>query len=159
MIATTQKHKYQAYASANQTVAKTQQIIMLYDGTIRLLQQVKEAIAEKRIEDRYHLLIKASSIIQGLQACLDFENGKEIANVLYSFYSTIDTKLFAIHRSNSPEACDEIIQDLKQMRDAWVVVDNAELQAAAPPQPSAQPAAAEPVQPGTPDLSSIILSA
>jgi flagellar protein FliS len=117
------RQKYQAYASATQTVAKTQQIVMLYDGAIRYIQQAKEAIREKRIEDRYHLLVKAGEIIVGLQSCLDFENGKDIAKILYNFYSSIDSRLFAIHRSNSMEACDEVITELKQMREVWHEID------------------------------------
>ena len=127
-----QKHKYQAYAAANHTVAKTQQILMIYDGIIRMMSQAKEAIRETRIEDRYNLLAKASSIIHGLQGCLDFENGKEIASILYSFYSSIDSRIFSIHRSNSIESCDEVINDLKKMRDAWQVVDATALKADAP---------------------------
>lgn len=127
-----QKNKYQAYAAANLTVAKTQQIIMLYDGVIRLVQQGKDAIVERRIEDRYNLLTKASNIIHGLQGCLDFENGGEIAKVLYSFYSTVDSKIFSIHRTNDLNACDEVLQDLKQMRDAWAAVDESVLADEAP---------------------------
>lgn len=118
-----EKNKYQAYATATQTVAPVRQIILLYEGTIRLVQQAKEAIAEKRIEDRYNLLIKASELIGGLQGCLDFDNGGEIAKILYSYYSSIDARLFAIHRTNSTEDCDGIIADLKQMRDAWNEID------------------------------------
>lgn len=117
------RQKYQAYASATQTVAKTKQIVLLYDATIRYLQQAKEAIREKRIEDRYHLLVKAAEIIFGLQSCLDFENGKEVARILYNFYSSIDSRMFAIHRSNSLEACDELISELKQMREVWHEID------------------------------------
>ena len=118
-----EKNKYQAYANASQTVAPVRQIILLYDGIIRLMQQSKEAIAEKRIEDRYNLLIKASELIGGLQGCLDFDNGGEIAKILYSYYSSIDARLFAIHRTNSIEECNGIIEDLKQMRDAWNDID------------------------------------
>ncbi len=131
----TSRQKYQAYASATQTVARTKQIVMLYDAAIRYLQQVKEAIAEKRIEDRYHLLIKASEIIFGLQSCLDFENGRDIAKILYQFYSSIDNRIFAIHRSASLEGCDEIIAELKQMRDVWHDIDQGTL-------PASEPAAA-----------------
>ncbi len=137
MIANTHKNKYQAYAAATQTVAKTQQIIMLYDGVIRLVQQAKEAISQRRIEDRYNLLIKASEIINGLQGCLDFENGKEIAGILFSFYSTVESRIFSIHRTNSLEVCDEVIADLKQMRDAWVAVDEKSLAEQAASSPSA----------------------
>ncbi len=119
----TAKQQYQAYASATQTVAKTKQIVMLYEAIIRYMQQVKEAINDKRIEDRYNLLVKSSEIIFGLQSCLDFENGKEIARILYNFYASIDSRLFSIHRTNSLETCDEIIAELKQMRDVWREID------------------------------------
>lgn len=119
-----EKHKYQAYASATQTVAPVRQIVLLYEGIIRLVQQAKEAINEKRIEDRYDLLIKASELVSGLQGCLDFDKGGEIARVLYSYYSSIDARLFALHRTNSIEECDAIVMDLKSMRDAWNEIDH-----------------------------------
>jgi flagellar secretion chaperone FliS len=139
--------KYQAYASATQTVAKTKQIVMLYDGAIRYIQQAKEAIREKRIEDRYRLLVKTGEIINGLQACLDFENGKEIARVLYQFYSSIDNRLFGIHRSNSIEECDEVIAELKQMREVWHEIDQGNI-GETPANTNIAPAADAPENPG-----------
>lgn len=119
-----EKQKYQAYANATQTVAPARQIVLLYDGIIRCVQQAKEAIAEKRIEDRYNLLLKASELIGGLQGCLDFDNGGEIAKVLYGYYDIIDAKIFSIHRSNSLDECDVVVSDLKQMRDSWAEIDS-----------------------------------
>lgn len=123
MNTSSSKNQYQAYAVATQTVAKTQQIIMLYDGMIRIVQQAKEAITQNRIEDRYNLLVKVSTIIHGMQGCLDFDNGKEMANILYSYYASVDSRVFSIHRTNSIETCDEVIRDLKEMRESWLVVD------------------------------------
>ena len=117
------KQQYQAYVQATHTVAKTKQIVMLYDGVIRFVQQAKEAIREKRIEDRYKLLLKASEVIYGLQGALDFEQGGHVAKVLYNFYSNVDMKIFTIHRTNSIEECDVVIADLKQMRDVWAEID------------------------------------
>jgi len=134
---TAMKNKYQAYAAATQTVAKTRQIVILYDGAIRFLQQAKEAIHERRIEDRYHLLIRASGIINGLQSCLDFEQGGSVAKVLYQFYASLDTRLFSIHHSGSSESCDEIIADLKQMRDVWHEIDESLVQPTGQNPPSA----------------------
>lgn len=128
------KHKYQAYAAATQTAAKTRQIVMLYDGAIRYVQQAKDAIRDGRFEDRYHLLIRAGDIIVGLQSCLDFENGGEIARILYQFYAGVDSRLFTVHHTNSLQSCDEIIADLKQMRDVWHEIDiGAAAETASPP--------------------------
>lgn len=120
---TVNKQQYKAYAAATQTVARTRQIVMLYDGVIRYLKQAGEAMEAKRIEERYHLLVKASEIISGLQGCLDFENGGDVARLLYNFYSSVDLRIFALHRSNSRSECEHLIREMKQMRDVWHDID------------------------------------
>lgn len=118
-----QKNQYQAYSTATQTMPRTKQIVMLYDGVIRFVQQAKEAIREKRIEDRYKVLTKATEVIIGLQSCLDFEQGGDVARTLFSFYSMIENRILAIHRTNSLETCDEVITEMKKMRDVWHEID------------------------------------
>ncbi|NBO17769.1 MAG: flagellar export chaperone FliS, partial [Proteobacteria bacterium] len=134
---TVQKQKYQAYAAATQTVARTKQIVMLYDGTIRFIYQAKEAIEKNNIQDRYNMLTKASEVLLGLQSCLDFENGGQIAKVLYNFYSTIDSMIFQVHRTGSAQTCDTIIAEMKKMRDVWQEID--ESTTSAPPPPPTEP--------------------
>lgn len=138
--------QYQAYNMASQTVPKTKQIIMLYDGIIRFMQQAKEAIKEDRIQDRFNLLVKASEVIMGLQSCLDHESGGEIAKILHDYYASIDMRILSIHRTNSLEICDMVIGELKEMRSAWHHVDLtvANQLAAAPPSPKPSPASKEP---------------
>lgn len=143
------KQKYQAYAAATQTVAKTKQIVLLYDGIIRFVQQAKEAIREKRIEDRYHILTKANEIIMGLQGCLDFENGGQIAKILYNFYTNISGNIYAIHRTNSIESCDEVIAELKKMRDVWDEIDQNASTGGTPP--AAPPLSADTAPKAEPD--------
>lgn len=152
------KQKYQAYMAATHTVAKTKQIVMLYDGMIRWMRQAKEAIVEKRIEDRYHLLIKVSTILNGLQGALDFEEGGSIARVLYNYYASIDGRVFAIHRSNNIEACDDIIADLKQMRDVWQEIDSGQSETSSAAQTATTTTAAKSEAPKAPP-SGVTLSA
>lgn len=121
---------YQAYKQANHTVSKTRQIVMLYDGIIRFLSQAKVAMEEKRIEDRYSLLIKASDIVIGLQSCLDFDHDADVATSLYDYYTGIDARMIALHRSGSADDCSALIEDIKHMRDLWDEIDkNASLPA------------------------------
>lgn len=119
-------NQLKAYSKATHTVSKTRQVVMLYDGVIRFLQQAHDAMRQKEIEKRYHLLVKASNIILGLQSCLDFTQDKAIAQTLYDFYSSIDSRILKLHRSNDADACVQIISELKEMRNIWAAVDNGE---------------------------------
>ena len=144
-----QSQAHQAYSQAFHTVSKTRQVVMLYDGLIRFVKQARQAIEENRIEDRFKLLMRCSDIVLGLQSSLDFDNGDQVARVLYDFYSSVDSRLLAIQRSNDVSELDNLLTELKEMRDAWSDIDgqatedNAATQAAAPqayaaPQPAPQ---------------------
>lgn len=114
---------YKAYSRANHTVSKTRQVVMLYDGAIRFMQQAGEAIEQKNYEARYNKLMRVSDILVGLQACLDFESGGNPAKILYDFYAAIDMRIFALHRTNDIKECEAIIAELKEMRDVWDKID------------------------------------
>lgn len=109
---------------ANTNVQKTRQLVMLYDAVIRNLKQAKLAIEEKRFEDRFNLLSKAGNIISGLHGSIDFEKGGSIAEMLNNYYFAIDMRMINLNRSNSPEECDGIIEEVKMMRDAWEKIDH-----------------------------------
>lgn len=115
--------QYQAYNMANRTLAKTRQVVMLYDGAIRFLQQAKEAIRDNRVEDRYNALVKVSDIIVGLQSCIDFERGGDVARILFDFYASIDNRVLTLHRTQSAETCDQLVEEIRKMRDAWDQID------------------------------------
>lgn len=116
-------NSYKAYKHAAHTVSKTRQVVMLYDGAIRFLQQAGEAIENKDYELRFQRLSRVSDIIIGLQSCLDFDSGGSSARILFDFYTSIDQRIFNLHRSNDPAACQAIIADIKKMRDAWDHID------------------------------------
>ena len=101
---------------------------MLYEGAIRFLQQAKSAIEQGNINERYNRLLQASEVVMGLQSCLDFEAGGDAARVLYDFYSAVDMRIMGLHRSSDGEACERVIQDLKDMRDVWEHIDRSEIQ-------------------------------
>lgn len=116
---------YQAYAAAMQTMANTRQVVMLYDGILRYLTRAAEAMKITDITERYQNLTRASEIVFGLQGCLDFERGGDVAKILYNFYASADARIFALHRSNDAAACEQLIAEFRQMRDAWDEIDKA----------------------------------
>lgn len=131
MYNTRNMHQYKAYAAASMTVGKTRQVVMLYDGAIRFVQQAIEAIGREDYETRYNLLTKTSEIITGLQNSLDFENGGDIAKLLYDFYASLDARLFSVHRSNSVPVLESVTKELRMMRDAWHEIDRQQAEEAA----------------------------
>lgn len=140
-MTTTPTQLYKAYSRATHTVAKTRQIVMLYDGTIRFLSQAKEAMENNEIERRFNTLNKAYDIVVGLQACLDFSAGTQAAQALYDFYASIDARILQLHRTNDAPACGQLIQELKEMREVWNSIDRAAEQssAATPSSPPSDP--------------------
>ncbi len=116
--------RYKAYSKASHTVAKTRQVVMLYDGIVRFLAQAKEAMENNEIERRFKTLSKVSEIITGLQACLDFEAGGDTAQVLSEFYSGIDMRIMQLHRTNDAAECQKILDELKAMREVWNSIDH-----------------------------------
>jgi flagellar protein FliS len=117
--------QYQAYSIATRTVPKTRQIVMLYDGAIRFLKQARTAIAEKRIEDRFRLLARASDVMAGLQNSIDYDNGGEVAMTLHRFYTNMCVRILSINFNpgESSALCENVIDELKQMRDVWHNID------------------------------------
>lgn len=112
-----------SYQMASSTLQKTRQLVMLYDAVLRFLKQAKLAMEEGRFEERLHLIQKASNIIMGLHNAVDFEKGGEISQILSNFYMAIDLRMINLNRTNSASECDQIIREVKIMRDAWEQVD------------------------------------
>ena len=96
-----------------------QQVALLCARAIQHLAEAKAAIAGKRIEARFHLVMRAHAIVSGLQACLDFERGGEIAPLLDRLYGYVLGRLAQINQRNDPSICDEVIGLLGQLRDGW----------------------------------------
>lgn len=138
--------------TANESLQKTRQIVLLYDSVIRYLERAKMAIGEKDYETRFNMLQKASNIIVGMHSALDFEKGGDISKTLSSFYGAIDLRIININVSNDIEEIDAISKEVALMREAWDKIDQEQgnasgggmqqVQADAPPaqgQPNPEP--------------------
>ncbi len=117
---------HNAYQTTNGMVRKTRQVVMLYDGVVRFLQQAGEAIEKNDVQTRYNALSKSCEIINGLQLSLDMERGGEVATLLYDYYAGLDMALLSVHQSQDLKMVDSCIRNIKVMRDAWVEIDEAE---------------------------------
>jgi flagellar protein FliS len=98
---------------------------MLYDGAIRFVKQARTAAAEKRIEDRFKFLTRASDVMVGLQNSIDYDNGGEVAMTLHRFYVNMCVRIMSVNVNprQADMLCAGILEDLKQMRDVWDTID------------------------------------
>ena len=130
-----------AYGQAVETMPPAKQIVMLYDGILRHIDKAKSAIGERRINDRFVAVQKATTIIEALQGCLDHENGGEIAPQLDQLYTYFVFRLQAINVDDDPAICDELSARVGELRASWAVLAE---QGSSPskPQTSSDPNAA-----------------
>jgi flagellar secretion chaperone FliS len=112
------------YQTASENSSKTRQVVMLYEGILKFLNNAKFAIRDNNIVERYNNIEKAVEIINGLQLSLDLEKGGEVAEQLNKFYNTMISKLCFVNIKNeSEESVEFIIQQFKPLKDAWEEVD------------------------------------
>jgi flagellar protein FliS len=111
-----------AYGQATQTIPPAQQIVMLYDGVLRHIKAASAAIDERRINDRYLAVQKATLIIEALQGCLDHEKGGEIAPQLDRLYSYFIFRLQAINMEDDTAICSELSDRVGELRASWAAI-------------------------------------
>ena len=111
-----------AYGQAVETIPPAKQIVMLYDGVLRQITNARSAIGDRRINDRFTAVQKASLILEGLQGCLDHENGGEIAPQLDRLYTHFIFRLQAINIEDDPVICDELLGQIGELRESWATL-------------------------------------
>ncbi|MFN7039360.1 MAG: flagellar export chaperone FliS [Alphaproteobacteria bacterium] len=113
----------QKYTVAQHNTSKTKQLVMLYEGLLKLIMNTKLSIEQKDFTGRYNNLERATTIILGLQASLDFTNGGDIAKILYDLYQSLYLRLMSVNINNDVQICIDIIDELSMMKEAWSEVD------------------------------------
>lgn len=128
-----------AYGQAVETIPPAKQIVMLYDGVLRQIANARSAIGERRINDRFTAVRKATLILEGLQGCLDHENGGEIAPQLDQLYGHYIFRLQAINIEDDPLICDELTAQIRELRESWAALATSGTAPTAPVPPAEQP--------------------
>ncbi|MBN8531066.1 MAG: flagellar export chaperone FliS [Alphaproteobacteria bacterium] len=129
--------KYQAYNTAAQTMAKTRQIVLLYDGIIRFAQQWRSAMEQQNTEQRFNAFRRINDIVDALHNCLDFEQGGEMADMLAAFYHNLSMDLAQADRTQNLKLVDDVLARVRRMRDSWEEIDKSQ-----PPAADSMPASA-----------------
>jgi flagellar protein FliS len=117
------ENNIKAYKKATATVDGLRQIVMLYDIAIASLQQAKEYLEKKDIQESYNRIEKSYLIVSGLRDALDMDAGGELAKTLKDWYSALSLRIITINRTQDISLCDLCIENLKEMRGAWDEAD------------------------------------
>lgn len=97
---------------------------MLYDGSLRFLNQGKEAMKSKNTFEQNHNLQKAQRIIVELLSCLDMQKGGDIAKNLFALYTFCYNEIIAANIEDDPKKIDAAIKVLTDLRGSWVELEN-----------------------------------
>jgi flagellar protein FliS len=121
---------YERYRQTQiQTASPLDLIIMMYDGTIRFINQGKKALAEKDYTLANQVLQKAQDIIDELNINLNPEAG-EIAVNLRNLYVFINQRLIEGNVKKDGKILDEVLQLLTTLRSSWAGLQTAKRPAA-----------------------------
>lgn len=107
-----QKNKYE-------TASPHRLILMLYEGAIRYMANAKKQIEVSDIEGTNTSIIKSQDIIYELIACLNFDEGKEIAENLSSLYYYVIDLTVKANIEKDVSHLDEAISIIKEIKESW----------------------------------------
>lgn len=109
------------------TASQGQLVIMLYDEAVKQLDRGLELLAlnsqgkrdPSRIEQISKAVVKAQEIITELMVSLDFEQGGEIANNLFSLYTWFNRELLEANLAQNGDRIKAVRNMVDELRGAW----------------------------------------
>lgn len=109
---------YQTYKQNSvETASPGELTLMLYKGVIKFIRLAKNAINEKKIEEKNNYLLRAQAIIQELMVTLD--TSIEISKNLMQMYDYMNRRLIEANISNNIEILDEVEGYAQDFHDTW----------------------------------------
>ena len=112
------------------TASQGQLIIMLYDEAVKSLDHALELLGLNRggkknpgnIEKISRSILKTQEIVTELIASLDFDQGGEIANNLFSLYTWFNKELLEANIQQDTRRITIVRNQLHELRGAWAEI-------------------------------------
>lgn len=112
---------YQAYQrNKYETASPHKLILLLYDGALTNIARAKQAIDSKKIVEANQYILKTQDIVNELLACLNEDQGGEIAQNLKNLYFYVVRQLVQANIRKQKEPLDEAETILAELRETWV---------------------------------------
>ena len=93
-------------------------ILKLYEGLLKYLSFVKNAIQEGNIEEKFEYINKSIAIFDEMRNILDFDGG-DVAYYLDGLYLYQIETLFSAGVDDNLNAIDQVIKVVQGLIDAW----------------------------------------
>jgi flagellar protein FliS len=107
------------YLDAQQSNSNIRQLVLIYDGMIKMVKQATQAMQNNHIQERSNLLNKVIEIIKGLQASLDVSKGSDMAQVLHDYYHLMFLKIIKAQDALDHAMLENVATELALMRASW----------------------------------------
>jgi len=111
---------YQEHAVATQTRGRL--VVLLYEGAIKFLDQAKHELEADNYVAKGRFINKALAILNELDACLDVENGGEVASNLRRLYHFMIRHLSEANTHRDPQRIQEVIDCLRDLNEGWKAI-------------------------------------
>ena len=109
---------YAAYASSKiNTATPAELTLMLYDGSIKFCNLAKIDMEKGEYGDAIHHVQRARNIIVELQSTLDFKY--PVAKDFDIIYTYVFQLMVKCNTKRDMEALDEVLVQLRELRDMW----------------------------------------
>ena len=100
-------------------------IMLLFEGATLTVSSAIGHMERKEVAQKGRSISHAIAIIsRGLQASLDLKAGGEIAQNLFDLYDYMTRRLLHANLNNDPEALEEVLKLIGELRSAWEAIGN-----------------------------------
>jgi len=111
-------HAYSQYNNSKVMTASPAELsLMLYEGAIKFCNIAIMGIEQNDIEKTHTNIIKAENIILEFRATLNFKY--QVANDFENIYKYIYDRLIEANISKDKEIIEEVLEQLRGIRDTW----------------------------------------
>jgi flagellar protein FliS len=98
-------------------------VVMLYDGIMTRIRRAAEAARARDYGTQFTEVLRAAKIVDGLNRCLDMQQGGQVALSLRALYQSVSaTLLRSTGKKNGAESLDRLYEAVRKTRDAWAQI-------------------------------------
>lgn len=109
----------QAYAASQATQPKVWQMVTLFQGVLRLLSKINEAIEQKNLQERIRHGEKLLQLMIGLVAIIPEDSDDQGDLTLRKLYQSLTDDFMILYRSDDRECYERAVKRTQRALELW----------------------------------------